>query len=326
MGTFYKFVNKKLSSKTGVAPLRDSQGNLTLSDLEKATILNEYFQSAFTIDNGLMPNFPSRVTPENHKFDDIEINPTIVQRTMLKLKRSLSAGPDNLPPLFLRNASNSLSFPLAILFRSFFDQKKLPTEWKHSIITPKFKKGDPSAASNYRPIALTVVCSKIFESIISNELLNYLAKKDLITKHQHAFLKKHSTTTNLLESLHDWTISFSNKRSVNVAYIDFCRAFDTISHPKIIHKLSAYGIDGALLSWFIDFLSNRTQTVKVGSHLSPPVSVTSGVPQGSVIGPIIFLLFINDITDNMNPEINVKLFADDLKVYTELFNSPTQIQ
>jgi len=189
---------------------------------------------------------------------------------MLKLKRSLSAGPDNLPPLFLRNASSSLSFPLAILFRSFFDQKQLPTEWKHSIITPKFKKGDPSAASNYRPIALTVVCSKIFESIISNELLNYLTRNDLITKHQHAFLKKHSTTTNLLESLHDWTISFSNKRSVNVAYIDFCRAFDTISHPKIIQKLSAYGIDGTLLSWFIDFLSNRTQTVKARhSSLSP---------------------------------------------------------
>ena len=116
---FYKFVNKKLSSKTGVAPLRDPQGNLTLSDFEKATILNEYFQSAFTIDNGLVPNFPSRVTPETHNIDDIEINPTIVQSNMLKLKKNLSAGPDNLPPLFLRNASSSLSFPLAILFPFF---------------------------------------------------------------------------------------------------------------------------------------------------------------------------------------------------------------
>ena len=129
----------------------------------------------------------------------------------------------------------------------------------------KIKKGVPSAVSDYRPIALTCVCSKIFESILSNELLSYLTKNDLITKHQYAFLKKHSTITNLLESLYDWTISFSNKKSVNVAYIDFCRAFDTISHPKIIQKLSAYGIKGTLLSWINDFLSHRTQTVKIGS-------------------------------------------------------------
>ena len=190
----------------------------------------------------------------------------------------------------------------------------MPSEWKHSIITPKFKKGDPSVVSNYRPIALTCVCSKIFESILSNELLFYLTKHDLITKHQHAFLKKHSTITNLLESLYDWTISFSNKKSVTVAYIDFCRAFDTISHPKIIQKLSAYGIKGTLLSWINDFLSNRTQTVKIGSQSSHSVSVTSGVPQGSVLGPILFLLFINDITDFTSPEVVISLFADDLKM------------
>ena len=114
---------------------------------------------------------------------------------MSKAKNKLSAGPGNLPPIFLRNTSSTLSFPLAILFRSFFDLKNLPSEWKHSIITLKFKKGDPSAVSNYHPIALTCVCSKIFESILSNELLFYLTKHDLITKHQHAFLKKHSTIT-----------------------------------------------------------------------------------------------------------------------------------
>ena len=108
------------------------------------------------------------------------------------------------------------------------------------------------------------------------------------------------------------------KKAVTIAYIDFCRAFDSISHPKLIHKLSSYGISGSLLFWIKAFLTNRTQLVKINSHMSSSFSVTSGVPQGSVLGPLLFLLFINDLTDLTLPNVHVKLFADDLKMYTEL--------
>ena len=136
-----------------------------------------------------------------------------------------------------------------ILFRSLIDLHDLPSEWKHSIVTPIYKKGSPSAPSNYRPIALTCSCCKILESLIVSDLLYFLQSHNLISKHQHGFLKHHSTCSNLLESLNDWTLSLSNRKCVVVAYIDFARAFDSISYPKLFIKLAAYGIGGNLLFW-----------------------------------------------------------------------------
>ena len=134
------------------------------------------------------------------------------------------------------------------------------------------------------------------------------------------FLKKHSTSSNLLESLNDWTISLSNHRTVVVAYIDFQKAFDSVSHPKLLHKLSSYRINGNLYYWISAFLSDRRQQVKVGSSSSTPCNVISGVPQGSVIGSLLFNLFINDVTDHLDSTSTTKIFADDIKIYTELIN------
>ena len=134
----------------------------------------------------------------------------------------------------------------------------------------------------------------------------------------------HSTTTNttnILEGLNDWTVSLTNRRSVVVAYIDFHRAFDSISHIKLIHKLKCYGITGNLLFWLTAFLSSRYQRVRIGSSLSEYCAVLSGVPQGSVLGPLLFNLYINDLTDFYTPLSNSKLYADDVKIYTEICDS-----
>jgi hypothetical protein len=130
-------------------------------------------------------------------------------------------------------------------------------------------------------------------------------------------LKKHSTVTNLLESVNDWTLALSNRKSVVIAYIDFQKAFDSVSHPKLIHKLISYGVHGNLLLWITSFLSDRSQSVRVGSSLSKLSPVSSGVSQGSVIGPLLFNLFINDITDKLDISTTSKIFADDIKIYTE---------
>jgi len=209
------------------------------------------------------------------------------------------------------------------LFRTFFELNIFPDEWKLSIVTPIFKKGAPSDPKNYRPIALTCTACKIFESLISSEILDYLNSYNLITPHQHGFLKKHSTATNLLESINDWSLSLSRRHSVDIAYIDFCRAFDAISHSKLLLKLSAYGFSGNLYLWIKAFLSDRKQLVRINSSCSSICSVLSGVIQGSVLGPLLFNVFINDVTDTLDNDTTAKLFADDLKLYTNITTSST---
>jgi hypothetical protein len=226
------------------------------------------------------------------------------------------SGPDHIPPVFLSKCSLWLSPIIADLFQLCFSSGYMPHIWSKAYITPVFKKGDPTDASNYRPIALTCVMCKLMESIVKDQLMSYLLSHKLISKHQHAFVVKHSTATNLLECANDWSAAIHAKQYIDVVYIDFCRAFDSIVYSKLLAKLQSFGICGNLLMWLRAFLFNRTQRVCIDNCLSDESYVVSGVPQGSVLGPILFLLFINDIDCVCNSNSTLKLFADDLKVYS----------
>src|ERR1043165_1093598 len=180
---------------------------------------------------------------------------------------------------------------------------------------PIFKKGNSSDPNNYRPISLTSVICKIFESIIKNQLLSYLNTFSLISKHQHGFLSKHSTSTNLLESLNDWTSSLDKIYLVKIIYFDFEKTFDSVSVPKLLYELRHFGIRGRLFSCIEYFLTNQSERVRVGNCISTSLPVISGVPQGNVLGPFLFLLFINHLSDIVDDGFHAKLFADDLKSY-----------
>ena len=327
-GAFFRFVNKKMANPSGIANLLDSSGNLLTSDKDKTDLLNEYFCSVFTTDDNLLPDFPSRLPESAAGLNDISFTTKTISKITRKLKINSAAGPDGLPPIFYHRTEISIIHPLSILYSSIIDLHTLLNEWKYAIIAPIFKKGCSSDPANYRSIALTCTCCKILECIVASEIICFLNSHNLITKQQHGFLQKHSTVTNLLESVNDWTFSLSNRKSVVIAYIDFKRAFDAVSHSKLIHKLAAYGIHGNLLFWIASFLSNRKQYVQVGSSLSSLSLVTNGVPQGSVIGPLLFSLFINDITDNLDSSTTSKIFADDIKLYTEFSTtiSPQHLQ
>ena len=144
--------------------------------------------------------------------------------------------------------------------------------------------------------------------------MTLLLKHNLITRQQHGFLARHSTVTNLLESLNDWSLTIKNSHSVDIAYIDYRKAFDSVSHVKLITKLSGYGLSDRLLNWIWAYLSDRSQVVCVDGHLSNSGKLVSGVPQGSVLGPVLFLLFINDVIDIFSSGVTARLFADDLKL------------
>jgi hypothetical protein len=153
------------------------------------------------------------------------------------------------------------------------------------------------------------------ERVVANEISGYLLQQVLISNHHHGFLAGRSTVTNLTESLNDWTLAVNNRQSVTVAYIDYRKAFDSVCHNKLFIKLSACGIAGSLPSWLKDFLFNRSQVTQVGCEHSTENSLPSGIVQGSCLGPLLFLIYINDVTDVFRSDCTSKHFADDLKLY-----------
>src|SRR5207245_10805050 len=154
-----------------------------------------------------------------------------------------------------------------------------------------------------------------FQSITKDQVVSYLHTHSILFSSQHGFLGRHSTVTNLMESLNDWTESIEGNKSVKILYTDFSKAFDLVSIPKLVSKLESYGIVGKLLSCLKSFLTQRIQKVRIGTSVSKPQTVLSGVPQGSVLGPLLFLIFINDLPNVLDPIVASKLFADDFKAY-----------
>jgi hypothetical protein len=312
---FYRYANRKFTSKTLIGPLKDINGDLVIDPTRKAELLQTIFKSMFTLDDGIIPVF-SNPPVTSSSLSSVIFSPDLVKRAIRKLKAKSKGGPDGLPPIFLKTCSDQLAAPLAYLYSQCMEFSYLPPDWLRAYITPVFKKGDPSSPLNYRPVALTCTICKIMEVIIKDQLINYLLRHNLISKHQHGFLSKHSTTTNLLEATHDWIVSFSSCFNVDVVYIDFSRAFDSIVFNKLLAKLVHYGISGNLLKFISAFIHNREQCVVLDNCFSSVTNVLSGVPQGSVLGPVLFLLFINDVTSICIGESKLKLFADDVKLYT----------
>jgi exonuclease III len=316
LGKFYRMANSKFNTKTAVGPLKNDDGSFVTSPTEKSNLFQNFFSSIANLDNGTLPN-TQQPKPSPSQPILIRFTPYLVKRVLDGLNIKAKGGPDNIPPIFLKACSNYLSRPLSSLFQLSFDLAFMPPIWLMAYITPIFKKGDRSNPKNYRPIALTCSICKIMESIIKNVMLTQLQSHGVITKHQHAFLSRHSTATNLLESTHDWAVSMSHRKSVDVIYVDFSRAFDSIVHRKLMYKLTACGIGGSLLKWIETFLSGRSQCVVLENCHSIWGPVLSGVPQGSVLGPLLFILFINDIGFICAANISFKLYADDLKIYSE---------
>ena len=192
----------------------------------------------------------------------------------------------------------------------------MPEVWKQAFVTPIHKKGERCKAENYRPISLTSTIGKILESIIRDQIYQYLTNNDLLVHNQHGFTSGRSCTTQLLHAMDYWTSSLDNNIPVDILYLDFRKAFDTVPHCRLFIKLAAYGIRGKLLDWIKSFLTNRHQKVVLNGASSEWSRVYSGVPQGSVLGPLLFNIYVNDIPSVVNSE--TLMFADDTKIFRKI--------
>ena len=226
---------------------------------------------------------------------------------------------DKWHPYFLKELSETICTPLSILFTKSL-KEGAHESWRKAVITAIYKKGMKSLTENYRPISITSVVSKLMESIVRDTIMAHVMKNNLITDNQHGFVPGRNCKTQLLVCLDDWTSVMESSEEFDVIYTDFSKAFDSVAHERLLVKLQNNGIKGNLLQWIRSFLSGRPQCVNVNGILSDWKDVISGVPQGSVIGPILFVIFINDMPDEVKESV-CKLFADDCKLYRNVSSS-----
>ena len=230
-----------------------------------------------------------------------------------------ATGPDNVPARVLKETAPVIAPMLTHLFQQSLNTSEIPLEWKQAYVTPILKKGNKSDPKNYRPVSLTSIISKIMEHILSSQIMSYLESHNIITSTQFGFRQNHSCESQLLLTTDDFARHLDSNVQVDIGILDFSKAFDKVPHRRLAIKLYYYGIRGNLLSWIECFLHNRTQLVIVEGHYSSLTTVSSGVPQGTVLGPTLFLLYINDIDTNIQSQ--VRLFADDCLIYRPIYSN-----
>ena len=304
----YSYIKKRQKVKSYVWSLRSSDGEIITGIDCIANALNDQFTSVF------VKNENDNIPPLNQRtFEEQSLNPEFtnekVREKVLLLKPFKSVGVDKVSGFVLRKCAETLNVPLSIIFSESDKMGELPTTWKQANITPLFKKGSRLEASNYRPVSLTSIVCKLMESIIKDTIVSHLEKFKLINANQHGFVKNKSCTTNLMEAIDQLTFNLWKKTPSDVVFLDFAKAFDTVPHKRLIAKLRAYGLNEGVVKWIESFLYKRIQRVVMGEGVSFWAWVLSGVPQGSVLGPLLFIIYINDLCDNLH--YTGKLYADD---------------
>ena len=314
--TFWSHVKEETKSKSNIGDIKDENGEIRTDDAEKAEILNDFFASVFTVEgNSEMPEFEQKVKDNEHlSFVDIKAEKVLKQ--LKTLNSSKSCGPDQCHPYFLKECAEEIYIPLTEIFRKSLRSGEVPEDWRRANITCIFKKGNKQDPGNYRPVSLTSVICKLLESNIREEIMNHLSKHNLLSDSQFGFRKNRSTILQLLTVMEDWTEALDNNLQVDTVYMDFRKAFDSVPHKRLIKKLAGYGIDGTLLTWLKNFLNERKQRVVINGKASKWNDVLSGIPQGSILGPVLFILYINDLPGVVGSVC--QLFADDCKLYRNI--------
>ena len=307
---FKKIVNKK--KYTNIPPIIENNTFISNFNL-KANLFNEYFATQCKIyDNGSV--LPVRISRTNSSISHIVITRELIIDIINKFNPKKAHGYDQISVAMLQLCASEISIPLQLIFQKCINSGMFPEFWKYANVQPIHKKGNRQLKTNYRPISLLPICGKILEKIIFDNVYSFLNKNDLISKNQSGFRPGDSTIYQLISITSDIYTSFENHDETRAIFLDISKAFDKVWHVGLIHKLQCNGVSGNLLNFFKDYLNNRSQRVVLNGIQSEWALLHAGVPQGSVLGPLLFLVYINDLTDNISS--HMRLFADDSSLFT----------
>ncbi|KAJ3662053.1 hypothetical protein Zmor_006420 [Zophobas morio] len=314
---FYKYIRDTLGGSVRTPQIQNSVGTLITENEDIANVFADSFANQFTIEPLHSP--PDIAAPQcSVSLSSVDFIEDEIRVKLQKLKKTKSPGPDEISAAILSEYASALASPLSLLMRQSLNSGEVPENWRVATVKPIFKKGNKLDAGNYRPISLTSTVGKVMESIINDRMMEFLLDNKVIPSQQHGFIPGRSVSSNLLCSLNDWSRELDSGNPVDVIYFDFSKAFDKVPTRRLLHKLESVGIRGSLLRWIQGFLSYRTFRVKIGSSFSSQREVLSGVPQGSVLGPLLFTIYTADLARVIKCPFT--LFADDLKVYNTCVN------
>ncbi|XP_053406441.1 uncharacterized protein LOC123527061 [Mercenaria mercenaria] len=288
------------------------KAKIASEDTDKVNILNSYFceQSNINDSNHSLPASPEQ---PSHILSSIHISQQDVTDAISTINPSKSCGSDMVSPRLLKEGSSVLAAPLAIFFNKLITESYFPSVWKTANVTPIYKKSNPSDPQNYRPISLLSCVGKLMERCIHKHFFNFLTQNNILSSYQSGFIRGDSTINQLVYIYNDICKAMDDGKEVRVVFCDISKAFDRVWHKGLLFKLSTIGVCGNLLQWFKSYLTLRKQRVVFANTSSDWSSISAGVPQGSILGPALFLVYINDIILNLRS--NVRLFADDTSMY-----------
>ena len=311
---FFSYAKKFSKLRSNIGPLRDADGDLHHQPNEMADLLQSQYEAVFSDPNAAEIDHTCKHVPQvETDLSEIPINEKDMAEAMKELNPYSSAPDGEIPARILKDCRESLCVPLTILWKQSFNCGKIPVQFKMQFIAPIFKKDDKTDPANYRPVSLTSHIIKIFERVVRKYMVEYLESNNLLSNKQHGFRKGRSCLTQLLNHIEEILQNQLRGEETDVIYLDYAKAFDKVDHDLLLLKLWRYGIKGKLHTWLSEFLKGRQQIVVVDGQHSRPAPVISGVPQGTVLGPILFLVYLNEISSVLQHSLGSS-FADDTRL------------
>ena len=312
---FWRYIKDKRNNRSFLPAVMHMGDKVANTGADIANLFATTFSSVYTSPRSTSyshNNYYLNNANQQNNIGSLSFNEKDIINKIKKIDTYKGSGPDGIPPLFVKQCATALVLPLSIIFNHSLKKGTFPYEWKKARIAPLHKKGDPTDVKNYRPISILSCFSKLFESLICPVITQYT--DHIITVHQHGFKKGRSVETNLITFVSELIQEVDKGAQIDAIYTDFSSAFDKVDHNILLNRLENIGLHGSILLWFKSYLNNRPQTIHINGHESHSYIALSGVPQGSILAPILFSIFINDITSHIK-HCKFSFFADDLKIY-----------